>query len=144
VNLVKPDAARSALMGRVRQKSTKAELQVATALRTLAHAYRKNVRGLPGSPDFANRTQRWAIFVNGCFWHRHTGCVRATTPKANREFWMEKFAQNRARDADAIRKLRRAGFKVVIVWECEADKSVSRLSDVLKSRRPDVRDAVDH
>ncbi len=98
-----PDAARSALMGRVRQRDTRPEQAVALALRSLGIAYRKNVRGLPGSPDFANKSGKWAVFVHGCFWHRHTGCRRATTPKANREFWLTKFAANRTRDARAIR-----------------------------------------
>jgi DNA mismatch endonuclease (patch repair protein) len=135
---------RSALMGRVRQRSTKAELAVGATLRALGHAYRKNVRVLAGSPDFANRRWNWAIFVNGCFWHRLTGCKRATTPTANRAFWLDKFAANRARDARNVRALRAAGFKVVIVWECESGDAAARLSDVLKPRGPDVRNAIDH
>jgi DNA mismatch endonuclease (patch repair protein) len=131
-------------MGRVRQRATRAEQAVGLALRTLGHGYRTNVRALPGSPDFANRSQRWAVFVNGCFWHRHTGCARATTPTANRAFWLEKFAANRARDAAAIRALRRMGFKVAVVWECQTADAARRLSDVLKPRRPDVRRPVDH
>lgn len=135
---VKPGSARSALMGRVRQSSTKAELEVGAALRGLGIRYRKNVKGLAGAPDFANKARRWAIFVNGCFWHRHTGCRRATTPTANQRFWLEKFAANRARDATSVRLLRRAGFKVVIIWECRTAEASDRLSDVLKSGRPDV------
>jgi DNA mismatch endonuclease, patch repair protein len=74
------------------------------------------------------------VFVNGCFWHRHTGCSRATVPKANRAFWVEKFAANRARDARAVRALRRAGFRVAIIWECEVDRAESRLLQVLEAR----------
>jgi DNA mismatch endonuclease (patch repair protein) len=130
-------------MGRVRQRATRAERAVGAALTALGLRYRKNVRALPGSPDFANRRGRWAIFVNGCFWHRHRGCRRATTPTANRAFWLEKFAANRRRDAAAIRALRRRGFKVTIVWECQA-LDAARLSDVLEPRRVDVGRAVDH
>ena len=108
-------------------------------LRSVGVAYRKNVRGLPGSPDFANRSRRWAIFVQGCFWHAHRGCRRATKPKSNSLFWSEKFARNRARDAKAIVLLRRQGFRVVVVWECEIDAAQDRLSKVLKSRRVDMR-----
>ncbi len=78
------DPGRSALMGRVRQKGTEAELAVGRALRALGAAYRLNVETLPGSPDFANRKRGWAIFVNGCYWHHHRGCKRATVPKTIR------------------------------------------------------------
>lgn len=81
------DPATSARMARVKQKGTKIETMVAIVLRELGLHYRKNVRQLPGSPDFANRTRGWAIFVNGCFWHHHTGCRKATTPKTNTDFW---------------------------------------------------------
>jgi DNA mismatch endonuclease (patch repair protein) len=77
------------------------------------------VTTLPGSPDFANKSKKWAIFVNGCFWHHHTNCKRATIPKANRDFWHAKFVMNRQRDAAKIRALRLQGFKVVLFWECE-------------------------
>lgn len=114
------DPVRRALMQRVRQRRTEAEDLVAAALRTLGLHYRRNVKGLPGSPDFANRRRGWAIFVNGCFWHHHKGCPRGTMPKRNHAFWAEKFAANRKRDAAKIRLLRKAGLRVVLVWECEA------------------------
>jgi DNA mismatch endonuclease, patch repair protein len=117
------DSARSDLMRRVRQKGTAAELQVAEVLRELGLHYRKNVRTLPGTPDFANRSRKWALFVNGCFWHHHGGCPRATVPSRNRSFWLAKFEANRIRDAGKILRLRRQGFRVLIVWECELRKS---------------------
>jgi len=113
------DPARSALMRRVRQKGTKAEDEVAEILRQLRLHFRRNVRSLPGSPDFANKTRHWAIFVNGCFWHRHKGCHRTTTPTRNRDFWLEKFAANVERDGIKARLLRAMGFRVVTIWECE-------------------------
>jgi DNA mismatch endonuclease (patch repair protein) len=131
-------------MRRVRQKGTAAEAAVGRALRALGFAYRKNVRALTGSPDFANRRRRWAVFVQGCFWHRHTGCRRATTPKANQDFWLEKFTRNRARDAAAVRALRRMGFRVVLVWECRVEVAAPRLSKVLEAGRVDVPETVDH
>ena len=138
------DAARSALMARVRQQGTGPERAVAILLRSLGLSYRKNVRGLPGSPDFANKRKRWAVFVHGCFWHGHKGCRFATIPKRNRDFWLEKFARNRARDAGAVRELRRRGFKVSIVWGCEVDEVGPRLSKVLEPRRIDMGRSVDH
>lgn len=113
------DPVRSALMKRVRQQKTRVEDLVAAALRAHKLGYRRNVRTLPGSPDFANKSRRWAIFVNGCFWHHHKGCVRGTIPTRNRAFWVEKFAANRGRDAKKIKALRKIGFTVAIVWECD-------------------------
>lgn len=137
---------KSRLMAAVRRSGTRPELTVGLALRKLGFAYRKDVRDLPGAPDFANKRGRWAVFVHGCFWHRHTACRRATVPKANREFWTEKFRRNRQRDAQVVRALRRRGFAIAIVWECECDEDdlAARLSKVLEPRRVDVGQPVDH
>jgi DNA mismatch endonuclease, patch repair protein len=133
------DPARSELMRRVRRSGTKPEEEVGAELRNLGIRYRCNVRTLPGSPDFANKSQRWAIFVNGCFWHRHEGCVRTTTPKQNRAFWRAKFAANVARDQAKTGLLRARGFKVIVVWECEAvePERIRRRLTSLKSRKRD-------
>jgi DNA mismatch endonuclease, patch repair protein len=138
------DEARSALMRRVRRRDTAPERAVAAALRSLGLAYRKNVKTLPGSPDFANKRRRWAVFVHGCYWHRHRGCKRATVPKHNRAFWEAKFAANRKRDAAAIRELRKRGFKVVVVWECEATVAEGRLRQILEPRCVQVGGTLDH
>lgn len=106
-------------MGRVRQAGTAPEEAVAVWLRERGLGYRRNVRGLPGRPDFANRRAGFAIFVHGCFWHRHPDCVRTTTPTRNRAFWEEKFAANIARDAARLAELEATGLHTVIVWECE-------------------------
>lgn len=135
------DPRRSNLMARVRQEGTAAERKVAVILRDLGIFYRKNVRSLPGSPDLANKQKRWAIFVQGCFWHHHRGCRRATVPKANQTFWVEKFRMNRRRDAHAVRALRRNGYRVALVWECELDRPealAKRLSEILEASRVDV------
>lgn len=115
------DEARRELMRRVRRSRTAAEELVAAALRRLGVRYRRNVKGLPGSPDFANLRRGFAIFVNGCFWHHHRGCRLATVPRHNREFWLAKFRDNRRRDARKIRELRRRGLKVLLLWQCEAE-----------------------
>lgn len=114
------DDATSKKMSAVRLKGTPAEIAVRKILRKLSVGYRINVRSLPGSPDAANKTNRWAIFVHGCFWHQHPGCPKATMPKNNREFWAEKFRANDARDARNIRDLEALGFRTLTVWECEA------------------------
>jgi DNA mismatch endonuclease (patch repair protein) len=126
------DPNRSALMKRVRQRGTTAERAVAACFRSLGVSYRLNVRKLPGSPDFANCTKRWAVFVNGCFWHHHTGCRRASIPKSNTAFWTGKFADNRARDLRAINALRQSHFRVLIIWECEAVESERLRARLLK------------
>lgn len=123
-------AARSKRMSGIRQHGTSAELAVRKALTKLGVRYRLNVPGLAGRPDIANETQRFAVYVHGCFWHRHDGCSRATLPTRNRDFWLAKFRANQARDARTLQALREAGFRVCVVWECEtgdADLLVDRL-----------------
>lgn len=125
------DPARSALMARVRRSGTAPELTVAKALRALGLSYRKNVTALAGSPDFANRRGKRAVFVHGCFWHHHR-CGRGRKPKANLEYWVDKFARNRSRDARSARTLRRAGFRVLIIWECECGDTAALLRELAK------------
>ncbi|HEV7227034.1 very short patch repair endonuclease [Brevundimonas sp.] len=112
------DARTSRTMSRVRSTGTTPETRVGQALRAIGLRYRKHVRALPGTPDFANRTQGWAVLVHGCFWHRH-GCKRTTTPVHNAEHWAAKFARNQARDARVEAALAAAGLKVITIWECE-------------------------
>lgn len=124
------DPARSALMKRVRQSRTPPEDAVAAACRAIGLRYRRNVRSLPGSPDLANKRQRWAIFANGCFWHHHEGCQLAKVPSRNADFWSEKLAANKARDARKIEALEAIGYHVVVVWQCgtkDRDALVDRL-----------------
>lgn len=113
------DEVTSQRLGRIRQAETSAELAVRRTIHGLGLHFRTSNRDLPGSPDIANRSRRWAVFVHGCYWHSHEGCARATVPKRNRDFWVAKFAANRARDARVQDELRHLGFRVVVVWECE-------------------------
>ena len=114
-----PDAVRSRIMRSVRRERTSPELAVARFLRSKGVRFRTNVPSLPGSPDLANKKRRFAVYVHGCFWHRHSGCKKATTPKDNAEFWKRKFEQNVARDRRKEAALRDLGFEVAVVWECE-------------------------
>lgn len=113
------DPARSRLMSRVKGRDTKPELRVRRAAHALSYRYRLHGRDLPGSPDLVFPGRGKAIFVHGCFWHRHKGCRRATVPKTRREFWMKKFDDNVNRDERALATLRRMGRDVLVVWECE-------------------------
>lgn len=124
-------------MRSVRRSGTHVETLVAKALREGNWHYRKNVRSLAGSPDFANKSARWAIFVNGCYWHHHKDCSRATIPKRNVDFWTGKFRDNRTRDARSVRALRRLGYRVIIVWECGSETIAEKLSQIPKTRRID-------
>jgi DNA mismatch endonuclease (patch repair protein) len=108
-------------LGRIRQHGTAVELLVRAAVHALGLRYRTINRDLPGSPDLANRRAGWALFVNGCFWHAHRGCSRATLPKRNRPFWLEKFAANRRRDRRSIARLRALGYRTLVLWECQVE-----------------------
>lgn len=116
---IRTDPKTSARLGRIRQHGTTPELAVRRILHELGHRFRIENRDLPGSPDVANRSRGWAVFVHGCFWHRHAGCYRTTTPKRNALFWKEKFVANQVRDRRVISELRRLGFTTAVVWECE-------------------------
>jgi DNA mismatch endonuclease (patch repair protein) len=109
-------------MGRVRQKGTAAELRVQQVLQDLGIAFRANAQDLPGSPDIVIPTQKLTLFVHGCFWHRHAGCKASTTPKSNTAFWTDKFARNQARDRRKAAHLRRLGYSVLVIWECQTKK----------------------
>jgi len=117
------DASASKRMKSIRRKGTAPELAVREAFSNLGLRYRLNVRSLPGSPDLASQRLCLAVFVHGCFWHRHHGCNRATTPKRNAAFWAEKFLRNVARDRRNYRTLEQRGYRVLVLWECETEST---------------------
>ena len=106
-------------MKAVRRRDTKPEVEVRKLLWREGARFRLCLRDLPGTPDIVNKSARWAVFVHGCFWHGHRNCKLATTPKSNSAFWREKLASNRRRDARKALALRRLGFRVLVVWQCE-------------------------
>lgn len=109
---------RSRNMSRVRSRDTGPEKRIRSLLHGLGFRFRLCDRALPGTPDIVLRKYGTVIFVNGCFWHRHKGCSRATTPETRREFWEAKFARNVERDERSRKELRRLGWRVIVVWEC--------------------------
>jgi DNA mismatch endonuclease (patch repair protein) len=115
-------ATTSARMARVKQRSTVPERKVRRACTAIGMRYRIANAGLPGSPDLANRSRKWAIFVHGCYWHRHAACPKATFPRTNVGYWSKKFARNIARDEAAQVRLKSLGFVVLTVWECETNR----------------------
>jgi len=98
---------------------------VSAILTRLGHKYLRNVRGIPGSPDIVAADHSRAVFVHGCYWHRHSGCPASSTPTRNATFWLNKFAINVRRDRRKERELRQLGYRVMIIWECQT-KSVSK------------------
>ena len=110
---------RSEVMARIRSKNTLPERRVAAALYALGIRYRRHVVKLPGTPDFANRRHRWAIFVHGCFWHSHKGCKRATKPRIRAEYWLPKLQNNAERDIVNVTRLQNSGFRTLVIWECD-------------------------
>jgi DNA mismatch endonuclease (patch repair protein) len=110
---------RSSLMAKIGAKNTAPEMAVRSEAHRLGLRFRVNVKGLPGTPDLVFPRWKTVLFVHGCFWHRHGNCRRTTTPKSNVHFWAEKFAANVARDRSVKRQLRKLGWRVVVIWECQ-------------------------
>lgn len=113
---------RSWNMAQIKGKETMPEVLVRSLLHRAGYRFRKNVKGLPGKPDIVLPRYRTVIFVHGCFWHRHKGCRYATTPSTNKTFWKKKFERNIANDKKHTRHLRKLGWYVIIVWECQLKK----------------------
>ena len=111
-------ALRSRIMSAVRHEGTAPELAVRSRLHRMGLRFRLHAQ-LPGRPDIVLPRHRWAIFVHGCFWHRHHGCSLASMPSSNVAFWRDKFDRNIARDARVVRELRSLGWRVSVIWECE-------------------------
>jgi len=123
-------------MARVKDKHSKPEMVVRRIAHRLGYRFRLHRRDLPGTPDLVFPSLRKAIFVHGCFWHRHTGCVRTTSPKTRRDYWAQKFAENIKRDAQKKKLLKARGWDVLIVWECQTfeTESLARRIDAFCSR----------
>jgi DNA mismatch endonuclease, patch repair protein len=113
-----PDQRRE-LMARVRGTDSRPEMLVRRATHALGFRYRLHDRRLPGTPDLVFPRFKKVIFVHGCFWHRHVGCSRTTTPKTRTDYWEKKFADNVQRDCVNQAKLEALGWEVHIVWECQ-------------------------
>lgn len=122
---------RSDIMRAVKRAHTKPEIIVRQALHALGLRFRLHRRDLPGSPDIVLPRFRTAVFVHGCFWHRHPGCRHATTPKSRQEYWLPKFEANVERDARKEAQLRELGWRVAVIWECET-KSLAALEARLR------------
>jgi DNA mismatch endonuclease, patch repair protein len=110
---------RSWNMSRIRGSNTRPERLVRSLLHRMGYRFRVRNRKLPGNPDIVLARYRAVILVHGCFWHRHLGCKFAYTPKSRIDFWQRKFRGNVSRDRRTEALLRKAGWRVIVIWECE-------------------------
>jgi DNA mismatch endonuclease (patch repair protein) len=112
-------AERSAIMSRVHSWNTTPERIVRSTLHRLGYRYRLHDARLPGKPDLSFPSRRVAVFVHGCFWHRHPNCKRASTPVTRQRYWLQKFERTTARDVRNRHELQQRGWTVLIIWECQ-------------------------
>ncbi len=123
---------RSENMRRIRNKGMLPELAVRSMVHRMGYRFRLHGKDLPGKPDLVFASRRKVIFVHGCFWHSHRGCKAAHTPKSNVAYWVPKLERNRTRDEKNVNALRAAGWKTMVIWECEVrneraiEKSINR------------------
>ena len=114
---------RSQMMAAVRSKDTLPEMLVRRLVHGMGYRYRLHRADLPGKPDLVFATRRKLIFIHGCFWHQH-GCKFSHLPKSNISYWVPKLERNRMRDASQLEKLAAAGWKCLVLWECELSDSI--------------------
>lgn len=123
-------ATRSKIMSAVPTKNTSLELTVRKLLTKRGYRYRLHRKDLPGTPDIVFPGRKKAIFVNGCFWHQHPGCIKARPPKSRQEYWVPKLGRNAANDERNQRALEALSWQVLVIWQCES-KDASALDDTL-------------
>ncbi|MEA4884681.1 MAG: DNA mismatch endonuclease Vsr [Clostridia bacterium] len=121
---------RSWIMAQVKSRDTSPEMRVRRALHRAGYRYRLHRADLPGKPDIVLPRYEMAIFVNGCFWHVH-GCKRTRIPATNQSYWTRKLTRNKERDQAEWSELEKMGWRVRVVWECQADADIARLLNEL-------------
>lgn len=126
-------ATRSRMMSRIRGKDTGPELLVRSFLHKAGLRFRVNVRQLPGRPDLTLPRWNIALFIDGCFWHRHPSCPYAYAPRTRKAFWVKKFEMNVQRDQRNAQDLKRLGWRVIRIWECKIDEN--RLNRLVRTIR---------
>lgn len=127
------DRQRSELMSRIRGKDTKPEMRVRRIVHGMGYRYRLHAKELAGCPDIVFRLRRKAIFVHGCFWHRHSGCSANRIPKTRAYYWRAKLNRNVERDQSNEAALRADGWSVLVIWECETKGDSEQLMRRLRA-----------
>jgi DNA mismatch endonuclease (patch repair protein) len=125
-----PPERRSENMRRIRSQNTIPELVLRTLVHKLGHRFRLHHKDLPGKPDLVFPSLRKVIFVHGCFWHQHSKCREGRIPGSRREYWLPKLTRNQERDATTRRVLKKEGWKVLVVWECQL-KSRAKVNKIV-------------
>lgn len=120
-------------MARIRSKNTKPEHIVRSLLHRMGYRFRLHRNDLPGCPDIVMPKYKTVVFVHGCFWHQHKGCRDGVVPKTKRRYWGPKLRRNVLRDKEHARVLRQLGWRVVVIWECEAEKKLNTVNNKLRS-----------
>lgn len=125
---------RSYNMSRIRSKNTKPEILVRKFLHSQGFRFRVHYKKLPGKPDIVLPKYKTVIFINGCFWHGHDNCRYFVAPKTNTDWWLNKIFLNRANDNKSVKALKKEGWKIIILWECQLkpDKAVKTLLSFVK------------
>ena len=113
---------RSEIMSRIKSKNTKPEMTVRKIIYSLGYRYRLHRKDLPGKPDLAFISKKKVIFINGCFWHGHSGCKKSALPDTNYDFWNDKITNNVNRDTLNYKRLGDMGWKYLVIWQCEIKK----------------------
>jgi DNA mismatch endonuclease (patch repair protein) len=126
---------RSWNMSRIRSCDTRPEKAVRSLLHALGFRFRLHRRDLPGRPDIVLPRYQSVIFVHGCFWHQHAGCIDCSRPASNSDYWLSKLARNVERDREHIAKLTARGWNVIVVWECETAKPAVLADRLLREIR---------
>jgi DNA mismatch endonuclease, patch repair protein len=127
---------RSQLMAKIRSKNSMPEMLVRRLVHSLGYRYRLHCTDLPGTPDIVFRGLRKIILMHGCFWHGHPRCPNNRMPKSRLDFWVPKITGNRKRDLKNARELRKQGWSILVIWECQtknAKKLLDRVSSFLSS-----------
>jgi len=119
-------ATRSEIMSKIRSKNTAPEILVRKHLHSLGYRFRLHDKKLPGKPDIVLKKHRTAIQVRGCFWHQH-GCKFSNSPKSNTSYWLPKLEKNKERDKLNDKKIKKLGWKLIVIWECMIDRKLTKL-----------------
>ncbi len=123
---------RSAIMARIKGRDTAPELRVRRLLHSLGFRFRCHRDDLPGKPDIVLSRHRKIVLIHGCFWHCHSGCPRAALPTTNVKFWQKKIRGNQARDQRVRRELRKLGWNVLVIWQCQLKREEILTSRLLR------------
>jgi len=122
---------RSKRMSLIRGKDSSPEMKLRRLVHGMGFRYRLHVKDLPGKPDLVFPSRRAVIFMHGCFWHRHPGCKLARMPKSKLDFWRPKLEGNRERDLRNQEMLKKLGWHVLVIWECEME-NVEKVSNKVR------------